>query len=153
MAVFPQSRSLWNRHAQFVSPIVVPPMRKLACPVLACFGDNDGNQVGLQGGMRIVGPVGFPPFCFRSPDGVRILVTHLPEQARGVADGMDVVISGHTHKPAIRQDERGVLFVNPGETSGWTYRKPTIAILETRPLSAQIVALPEMPRIEIAQDR
>jgi len=40
-----------------------------------------------------------------------------------------------------------VLFINPGETSGWTYRKPTIAILETRPLSAQIVALPELPPV------
>jgi hypothetical protein len=38
-----------------------------------------------------------------------------------------------------------VLFVNPGETSGWTYRKPTIGVLETNPLSARIIALPELP--------
>jgi putative phosphoesterase len=131
----------------FVSPIVVPPLRKLACPMLACFGDNDGNQVGLQGGMRIIGPVAFPPFCFCTPDGIRVLVAHLPEQARDISEGVQVVICGHTHKPAIRTDTRGVLFVNPGETSGWTYRKPTIAILETQPLSAKIVALPEMPAI------
>jgi predicted phosphodiesterase len=37
-----------------------------------------------------------------------------------------------------------VLFVNPGETSGWTYRKPTIGVLETEPLSARIIPLPEM---------
>lgn len=131
----------------FVSPIVVPPLRKLRCPVLACFGDNDGNQIGLQGGMRIVGLVAYPPFGFRTPDGVRVLVAHIAEQLRGLIEGADVVIYGHTHQPSIRRDERGVLFVNPGETSGWTYRKPTIAILETEPLSARIVSLPEMPPI------
>jgi uncharacterized protein len=129
----------------FVSPIVVPPLRKLRCPVVACFGDNDGNQVGLQGGMRIVGPVAGGPFGLQTADGVRILVTHIAEQLRGMTEGAHVVVSGHTHKPSIRTDERGVLFINPGETSGWTYRKPTIAILETHPLSARIVALPELP--------
>ncbi len=129
----------------FVSPIVVPPLRRLNCPVLACFGDNDGNQIGLQGGMRIIGPVAHPPFGFRTPDGVCILVAHIAEQVRGLIPGTQVVISAHTHKPAIHTDPSGVLFVNPGETSGWTYRKPTIGVLETQPLSARIVPLPEMP--------
>jgi len=128
----------------FVSPIVVPTLRKLCCPMVACFGDNDGNQLGLQGGMRIVGPVAYPPFCFRTADGIPILVGHIFEQLRSMIDGAQVVICGHTHKPSIRTDERGVLFVNPGETSGWTYRKPTIAVLETNPLSAWIVQLPEL---------
>jgi putative phosphoesterase len=128
----------------FVSPIVVPPLRKLRCPVLACFGDNDGNQIGLQGGMRIVGPVGYPPFGFCTADGVKILVTHITDQVRGLLEGVQVVVCGHTHKPGVQTDANGVLFVNPGETSGWTFRKPTIAVLETQPLSARIVALPEM---------
>ncbi|HXY33887.1 MAG TPA: YfcE family phosphodiesterase [Planctomycetaceae bacterium] len=128
----------------FVSPIIVPPLRKLRCPVLACFGDNDGNQTGLQGGMRIIGPVAYAPFGFRTPDGVRILVAHIAEQVRGLVADSQVVICAHTHKPAVKTDENGVLFVNPGETGGWTYRKPTIGVLETRPLSARIISLPEM---------
>ena len=131
----------------FVSPIVVPPLRKLNCPVLACFGDNEGNRVGIEGGMRIVGTVAAPPFGYRAPDGTRILITHMPETVRGLIEGCDVVISAHTHRAAIRQDESGRLFVNPGETSGWTYRKPSIAILETKPLEARIVLLPEMAAI------
>ena len=127
----------------FVSPIIVPPLRKLKCPVLACFGDNDGNQIGLQGGMRIVGPVGYPPLGLRTSDGVRILIAHTTEQVRGMVTDAQVVICAHTHKPAIHTDH-GVLFVNPGETSGWTYRKPTIGVLETEPLSARIIPLPEM---------
>jgi uncharacterized protein len=129
----------------FVSPIVVPPLRKLRCPVVACFGDNDGNQLGLQGGMRIIGPVAYAPFGLQTVDGLRVLVAHTAEQLRGMTEGAQVVVSGHTHKPSIRTDERGVLFINPGETSGWTFRKPTIVILETHPLAARIVALPELP--------
>jgi putative phosphoesterase len=128
----------------FVSPIVVPPLRKLKCPVLACFGDNDGNQIGLQGGMRIVGPVAYPPFGLTTADDVRILVAHTPDQLRGVLGNAQVVVSAHTHKPAVLTDSNGVLHVNPGETSGWTYRKPTIGLLETSPISARIISLPEM---------
>ena len=128
----------------FVSPLVVSSLRRLDCPVLACFGDNDGNQTGIAGGMRIIGPVADPPFGFRTSDGTRVLVTHQLEHLRGQLDGADVVISAHTHRPSIVRDAAGRLFVNPGETSGWTSRKPTIAIVETQPPGAEIVALPEL---------
>ncbi|MEX0716208.1 MAG: YfcE family phosphodiesterase [Planctomycetaceae bacterium] len=129
----------------FVSPIVVPPLRKLACRVLACFGDNEGNRPGIQGGMRIIGLVAEPPFCFRATDGTRVLVTHQLDKVRDHFAGCDVVISAHTHRPGIVRDREGRVFVNPGETSGWTYRKPSIAILETETREAYIVPLPEMP--------
>ncbi len=128
----------------FVSPIVVPPLRKLVCPVMACFGDNEGNRVGISGGMRIVGTVGSPPFGFVTTDGTRILLTHVLEHLKDCIDDCNVVISAHTHRPHVTRDARGRLFVNPGETSGWTYRKPTVAILETDPLDARIVSLAEM---------
>jgi hypothetical protein len=41
----------------------------------------------------------------------------------------------------VRRDEGGRLFLNPGETSGWTFRRPTIALLETSDRSVQIVEL------------
>lgn len=129
----------------FCSPIVVPPMRKLRCPVLACFGDNDGNKVGIEGGMRIIGPVGWPPFGLRTPEGLRVLVTHVPEHLRGYIDEADLILSAHSHKPRIERDAAGRLWVNPGEASGWTYRKPSIALIETEPLEARIVWLPELP--------
>jgi predicted phosphodiesterase len=94
--------------------------------------------------MRIIGPVGYPPFGVRTADGLQILVAHTSDQVREMVDGARVVICAHTHKPAVQTDSSGVLFVNPGETSGWTYRKPTIGVLETNPLSARIISLPEM---------
>jgi len=129
----------------FVSPIVVPPLRKLQCPFIGCFGDSDGNKIGIQGGMRIIGDVGEPPFGICTKDGIKILLTHELEDARGMIDEIQVIICSHSHSSGIQIDKQGRLFINPGEASGWTYRKPSIAILETSTLQAEIVNLPEMP--------
>jgi putative phosphoesterase len=129
----------------FCSPIVVPPMRKLSCKVVACWGDNDGNRVGIEGGMRIVGPVGEPPFGLRTKDGTRVLITHLPDSIKGLVDDADLIVTAHSHRSSIVQDSRGRLFVNPGELSGWFFRTPSVAIVDTQPMSAQIVRLPDMP--------
>lgn len=129
----------------FVSTFVIPVLRGLNCRLVGCYGDNEGNKVGLAGGLRIVGTVGEPPLGFRAADGTRIVVTHQYELLRGDVDGADVVIFGHTHKPSIDRDAAGRLFINPGETSGWTYRRPTIALLDTAAREAEIIALPAMP--------
>lgn len=125
----------------FVSPIAVPPLRQLTCPILSCFGDNEGNKIGIQSGMRILGTVAEPPFGFRTKDGRRILVTHVLEHLRGALGECDVVISGHTHQASVVKDRSGRLFVNPGETSGWTKHRPTVAFLDTATLEAEIVDL------------
>ncbi len=129
----------------FVSTMVVPPLRDLRCRLVASFGDNEGNRVGLQGGVRILGTLADPPFGFSAPDGTRILVTHQLELLQGDYDGAHLVVFAHTHRPLVKLDDAGRLFVNPGETSGWTYREPSVAIVETRPLSAEIVRLPDLP--------
>ncbi|WP_397570261.1 metallophosphoesterase [Schlesneria sp. T3-172] len=124
-----------------VSSFAVPPLRQLKCKIVGCFGDNEGNKTGVTAGMRIVGTIGEPPFGFKTPDGRRILVTHMDRSLRGVEGDFDVAIYAHTHKPSITHDEQGRLFINPGETSGWSYGKPTVALLETTTLEAQIVPL------------
>lgn len=129
----------------FVSTFVTPPLRRLRCPLLACFGDNDGNRRGLRNGTSVIGSIGDPPFGYRAPDGTRFLVTHMLRDLRGgLARDAHVVIYAHTHRPKIRWDSKGRLLVNPGETSGWTYRQPSIALVETAPLAARIIDLPRM---------
>ena len=91
--------------------------------------------------MRIIGTIGEPPFGFKTPDGCRILVTHMDRSLRGVEGDFDVAIFAHTHKPSVTRDECGRLFINPGETSGWSYGKPTVALLETLTLEVRIVPL------------
>lgn len=130
-----------------VSTLCVPHLRELACPLVGCYGDNEGNRVGLAAGMRILGRFGDPPLGFRTADGTRIVLTHQLWLVKGELDGAEIVIHAHTHRPRIHRDDAGRLIVNPGETSGWTYRRPTMAIVETQPLSGEIVDLAEMPRV------
>jgi hypothetical protein len=125
-----------------VSSIAVPPLRKLRCPLVGCFGDNEGNKPGVLGGMRIVGVLGEPPICLRLPDGLRVVVTHRLADLRGFEGDFDLCIYAHTHRANIRTDRWGRLLVNPGETSGWTSGRPTVALVETADRSARIVELP-----------
>lgn len=129
----------------FVSPLVVPSMRKLACPVVACFGDNDGNRIGISGGMTIVGTLAHPPVCCRTSDGTRILMAHQLEDLRNCIDDADVVVFAHTHRPSLVTDRQGRIFINPGEIGGWMFRRPTVALLETTDRTARIINLPTMP--------
>ena len=126
-----------------VSTFAVPPLRKLHCPLVACFGDNEGNKPGLLAGIRIVGQLGEGPFCYKTPDGTRFLLAHMERQFRDLEGNFEVAVYAHTHKPRLHYDQRGRLFVNPGETSGWTFGNPTVVILETKPLDAQIIRLQE----------
>jgi len=124
-----------------VSSFAVPPLRELKCRVIACYGDNEGNKIGVAAGMKIIGTLGEPPFGFKTPDGRRILLTHMDRSLRDLDGEFDVAIYAHTHKPSITHDERGRLFINPGELSGWSYHNPTIAFLDTSTLQARIVEL------------
>jgi uncharacterized protein len=129
----------------FVSTFALPPLRQLRCRLLACYGDNEGNKPGLQAGIRIVGTLGEPPLCVRTPDGVRIALVHMLRQLREAPGEYDIVVYAHTHKPSVARDEAGVIHINPGETSGWTYGNPTVAILETSPFACRIVPLADVP--------
>lgn len=74
-------------------------------PVLAVRGNNDRGAWadGLQETETLV------------IDGVTVYVLHDLQQldVEPADTGIDVVISGHSHRPAVRK-ERGVLYVNPG---------------------------------------
>ena len=128
----------------FVSPLVVPSMRKLRGKVIACFGDNDGNQTGIAGGMTIVGTLGHPPMCYQTEDGIRILMAHQLNDVRDCIDEADVVVFAHTHRSSIAKDRHGRLFINPGEVGGWMFREPSFAVLDTETKTAEIVRLPDM---------
>lgn len=128
-----------------VSSFAVPPLRELRCPVIACYGDNEGNKIGVAAGMKIIGAMGEPPFGFKTTDGRRILLTHMDRTLRDLDGEFDAAIYAHTHKPSITRDEQGRLFINPGETSGWSYGKPSVALLDTVTMEAKIVSLLDVP--------
>ena len=125
----------------FVSTFAIPPLRKLECHLVACFGDNEGNRTGIRGGFEIIGEIGDPPFGFRTLDGTKILLTHQLELLRGDYDDADVVIYAHTHKAKMTRDNSGRLFINPGEASGWSFGQPTAILLETTTRETSLVLL------------
>jgi putative phosphoesterase len=122
-----------------VSTFAVPPLRKLNCPFMGCYGDNEGNKPGLQAGMSIVGELREPPALYILADGTRVVLVHMERQLRGFGEPFDVCIYGHTHKPRVSRDERGRLFINPGETSGWTFGRPSAAILDTALMEVEVL--------------
>ena len=128
----------------FVSPLVVPSLRKLRGQVIACFGDNDGNRIGIAGGMKIVGTLARGPVCYRTDDGVHILMAHQLSEIRDWIDGADVIVFAHSHRPSITKDRHGRVFINLGEVSGWMFRKPSVALLDTVTNEAEILQLPPM---------
>ena len=124
-----------------VSTFAVPPLRQLKCPVFACFGDNEGNKSGLQAGFGIIGQINEVPAAYVLADGTRVVLVHMERQLRGYAGEFDIAVFGHTHKPHVFRDEAGRLWINPGETSGWTFGRPTIAFLHTSDRTVRIVEL------------
>jgi len=124
-----------------VSSFAVPPLRELNCRLVACYGDNEGNKTGVAAGMKILGTLGEPPFCFQTADGCRFVLAHMDRSLRDLEGTFDVAIYAHTHKPSITRDAQGRLFINPGETSGWSFGRPTVALLETQTREARIVDL------------
>ena len=124
-----------------VSTFAIPPLRKLKCRLIASFGDNEGNKVGVYGGMQIVGSIAEPPFGFRTADGTRFLLTHQRWLLPADVTGADVIVYAHTHKPSVSRDNAGILWINPGETSGWTFGNPTIAMLDTETMDAHVITL------------
>jgi hypothetical protein len=124
-----------------VSTIAVPPLRKLAAPLVACFGDNEGNRIGLLAGFQLVGTLAEPPVRLTTQEGTRFVLCHMKRQLRGLEGDYDVAVFGHTHKPRIERDDAGRLLINPGETSGWTFGRPTIALYDTEARKADVIEL------------
>lgn len=129
-----------------VSTIAVPPLKRLKAPVVACFGDNEGNKSGLLSGFRLVGKLSEPPVRLTTADNTRFVITHMKRQLRGLTDDYDIAVFGHTHKPRIERDEQGRLLINPGETSGWSFGRSTIVILETTTRETTVIELARQVR-------
>jgi putative phosphoesterase len=125
----------------FVAPFAALELRNLVCPVMAVFGNCDGEKKGLTAAFEGTGKIAAAPFSFEH-SGRRFLVSHLeiPVPILRGARTCDVLVMGHTHRPKFRR-EHGVLIVNPGEAGGWLHGKCTVALLDPKDLSVKVVTL------------
>jgi predicted phosphodiesterase len=69
------------------------------------------------------------------------VLVHMKRQLRGIGDDFDVAIFGHTHKPRVECDHLGRILINPGETSGWSFGRATVAMLDTHTRKTEVVDL------------
>jgi putative phosphoesterase len=117
-------------------PEIIDALRRIA-PVTAIRGNVDTGDWAA----------GFPDTAQVSLGGRTIHILHDLKtlQLDPVARGIDVVISGHSHRPDINTVD-GVLYLNPGSAGRRRFKLPiTLAMLEMKAqkMRAEIVDLGE----------
>lgn len=115
-------------------PEILEELRRIA-PVAAVRGNNDQGMWALD----------IPEFDVIRAGAIAIYVVHDIKDLKfdPVAANFNVVISGHSHKPTIKETN-GVLFLNPGSAGRRRFRLPvTVARLriDGGNASAEIVDL------------
>lgn len=125
----------------FIAPFAARELGGLSCPVKAVFGNCDGEKEGLRKTIEAFGEIAPEPLAFKYA-GKNFLVTHVHHSLKSylLSSNYDVIIYGHTHKPAVKRKER-VLLLNPGETGGWLSGKSTVALLDPLTLEADVIPL------------
>jgi len=121
----------------FVAPFAIDPLRALECPLLAVFGNNDGERLGLAARIREIGEVHAYLATATLADR-RLAMVHYPELAEPLArsGAFDLVIYGHTHRVDQRRDDG--LLLNPGETGGWLTGCSTVAVVDLTRLQVEL---------------
>jgi hypothetical protein len=129
----------------FVAPFAVAPLADLGCLVLAVFGNNDGERVGLAKRFEGIGQV-HPNLAAAEPAGRRVAAVHYPELAEPIAasGAFDLVVYGHTHEVDVRK-QGSTLVVNPGEVGGWLTGRSTVAVVDLETMEAEILDLADGP--------
>lgn len=122
------------------APFAVREVLKFGGETYGVFGNNDGERDGIR---KLWNQVHNPPHLFIL-GGRRIVVMHdliPPENLPADMAGAEVFVYGHTHRAAISREAGGALFINPGETGGWLTGEPTVAVLDTETMQAEILKL------------
>lgn len=125
----------------FVAPFAARELSSLKCPVRGVFGNCDGEKKGLVRAFVPFGKIEEAPFVFNH-EGLTFLVVHLNFSLKSYLSSgkYDVLVFAHTHKPEVRM-EKETLLINPGETGGWLSGKSTIALLDSKTISVEIINL------------
>ena len=133
--------SLVIHAGDFVAPFAARELENLSCPVKAVFGNCDGEKRGLQKVFHSFGEIKKAPLTF-GHENLNFLVTHIPaaHSSYPASEKHDIIIFAHTHKTEIRR-EQNILLINPGEAGGWVSGKNTVALLDPKTLSVDIITL------------
>ena len=127
-----------------ISPFTVPSFKPLKAKLHIVWGNNDGDKMLLKEKFEAMKAIVHGNFMDTELDGRRITMTHGTHGAitRALArcKEYDLVITGHTHKPEIKEESK-TLIINPGATSGYLTQEKTVAIVDLVPMKAKLLLL------------
>jgi len=125
----------------FIAPFSARKLESLNCQVKGIFGNCDGEKQGLKKAFQSLGEIKDAPLIFKH-SSLNFLVMHynFPIESYLSSGEYNILIFAHTHKPEIKKKKK-TLLINPGETGGWLSGKNTVALLDTKTLSAEIITL------------
>ncbi|MDH5664592.1 MAG: metallophosphoesterase [Candidatus Bathyarchaeota archaeon] len=128
----------------YVAPFVVPHFKPLKAHLIGVFGNNDGDKELLKKRFTEIGAEIRGKFAEVMVDGLRIALLHGDETELLLSlidvGSYDVIVHGHTHEAKTYKKGK-TLVINPGEACGYLSEKPSIAILNTKPLDAKTIHL------------
>ncbi|HEX2911322.1 MAG TPA: metallophosphoesterase family protein [Chloroflexia bacterium] len=113
-------------------PQILEQLQKIG-PVIAVRGNNDKGAWAEA----------LPHTAEVAVEACRILVIHDLKELKGEYSGYQVIISGHSHKPALRRQD-GVMLLNPGGAGPRRFKLPLgVALLEINrsEVSARLIEL------------
>ncbi|MBN1857957.1 metallophosphoesterase [Candidatus Bipolaricaulota bacterium] len=141
-----------------VSPIVAETFSLLACPLVAVFGNNDGDRLYLtERFARLDIGAFFGEYHTLSLGGREIVLMHQPRSIDPLAASgrFDLIVYGHTHRIDVRQGRstpsalaegrpvptRRAAILNPGEGCGWLTGRATAAIVDLVTMQIEVIDL------------
>ena len=130
----------------FVSPFSVQKIKeRFEGKVVALFGNNDGEKVGLSRLFDAEGWEIADPPVFKTIAGKKFLLFHSLPAFEKVGFEVDYVLHGHSHVMStnllFRKGE-SILNLNPGELCGYVSGRKTFLILETDTNDVEKIVLP-----------
>ncbi|MDH5406125.1 MAG: metallophosphoesterase [Candidatus Aminicenantes bacterium] len=126
----------------FIAPFTLPEFAKIKCQrFVGVFGNNDGEQFGLQKGIARFGELYRSPYRFEY-QGKKILLLHEPDLLEPCISSQqfDLIVYGHLHELDTRR-EGTTMVINPGELGGWLYGKSTFVICDLTHQTYEIIKL------------
>jgi len=128
----------------FISPFSAERFRKLQCPLVGVFGNNDGDHGNLTAKFESFGAKVYDIIALVKVGGrgIAILHGHREDLLQTIIQSnvFDLVVSGHTH--AFDLEEVGdTKVVNPGECCGYLTGEGTVATFNTESCKTRRVDL------------
>jgi putative phosphoesterase len=120
-----------------ISPFTADDFSRLRCEMVAVFGNNDGERIGLYHTLSKLGTISKGPKK-TGYHGKRFVLMHEPTciEELSASRQVDVIIYGHTHEIDIRKGE--TVIINPGEAGGWLTGRATVALLDLATMDVEI---------------